>query len=213
MVSNNGKATNEGIQWKKEPDTSSYSISKHCAEKEVWRGIEEGLNAIIVNPCIILGPGQINQSSGKLFEMILKGLKFYTKGSNAFVDVRDVTRSMYKLMKSTVNNDRFLVTSENLCFKDFFGIIARIFDKKTPDKEAKKWMSEILWRISMVQSKLTGNKPWMSKNEARSAFLKRKYTSEKILDTLENFEFTSVEKAIENTAKFILAQKKETIRY
>lgn len=46
----------ENTPWVASAKNSNYTISKYASEQEVWRGIEEGLNAVIVNPSIIIGP-------------------------------------------------------------------------------------------------------------------------------------------------------------
>ena len=98
-VSTLGRADNLGLTdeetyWKASNKNSQYAISKYGAEREVWRGIEEGLNAVIVNPSVILGPGDWKSGSPAFFSRIGKGLKFYTSGINGFVDVRDVSKAM-----------------------------------------------------------------------------------------------------------------------
>lgn len=60
---------------------------------EVWRGVAEGLDAVIVNPATI-GPGNWKTNSSMIFRQVWKGLHFYTSGVNGFVDVRDVCRNV-----------------------------------------------------------------------------------------------------------------------
>src|SRR6185295_13337532 len=48
----NGALIDEGTPYKQTRETSPYTISKHDAELEVHRGIAEGLDAVLVNPCV-----------------------------------------------------------------------------------------------------------------------------------------------------------------
>jgi len=67
----------------------------------------EGLNAVIVNPSVIIGPGDWNNGSPKIFSTVYNGLKFYPRGTNGFVDVNDVVTAMVKLMNSDITTSRF----------------------------------------------------------------------------------------------------------
>lgn len=75
IVAKKGLVT-ENHFWKSSPNHTTYAVSKYAAEREVWRGMEEGLNAVIVNPSLIIGPGCWNQSSGKLITNAKIGIKF-----------------------------------------------------------------------------------------------------------------------------------------
>ena len=57
------------------PHNSNYAISKYLSEQEVWRGIQEGLPAVIINPSVILGPGDWRKGSSKIFQKVWEGLK------------------------------------------------------------------------------------------------------------------------------------------
>jgi dihydroflavonol-4-reductase len=86
-----GKPVNEETNWIPSKKNSSYSQSKFFAETEIWRGVEEGLEAVIVNPTIDnrgreTGSREVRHSSG----LINKGMKFYTRGSTGFVGIHDV---------------------------------------------------------------------------------------------------------------------------
>lgn len=99
--------------------SSDYSVSKFLAEREVWRSIAEGLNAVIVNPSIIVGAGNWNSGSCKLFTTVNNGFKYYTEGKTGYVDVRDVVKIVYALMESDITNERFILNSENVSYRDF----------------------------------------------------------------------------------------------
>ena len=90
----NDPIVTEETKWKQSPTTSGYSIAKYSAEKEVWRGVEEGLDVVIINPCVIIGAGDWKESSLTMFATVDNGLRFYTSGANAFVDSRDVALAM-----------------------------------------------------------------------------------------------------------------------
>ncbi|MBN2597628.1 MAG: NAD-dependent epimerase/dehydratase family protein [Marinifilaceae bacterium] len=201
---------NEKTPWSPEEKRSGYSISKFKSELEVWRGIEEGLNAVIVNPSIIIGPGQWDKGSSLLFKTVAKGLKYYTKGITGYVDVRDVSHSMIDLMESDVVNERFILNSENCTFEFIFKTIAKGLGISGPTKYASPKMTEIAWRIAYLKKIFLFTPAGFTKENARSAHNIKHYSNQKIKEAL-NFEFIPVEKSIEDTLKHYPKQKVVTI--
>jgi dihydroflavonol-4-reductase len=204
-----GRTINEGLTseettWKSAPENSNYSISKYGAEREVWRASEEGLNVIIVNPSLIVGPGNWQQSSSNMFSKGYKGIRFYSSGANGFVDVRDVVSLMVRLMKSDIINQRFLINSENATFRYFFDLIHKGFDKSKPSIKAGKFLSSFAWRAEKFRSILTGSTPLITVETARSAHRVSRFSNEKILKTFPDYKFIPLEKSINDTCKLFL---------
>lgn len=195
----------ENTPWKSDFGNSKYSISKHYAEREVWRGVEEGLDVVIVNPCIIVGPGNWGQSSTNMFNQVWKGLKYYTKGANAFVDVRDVSRVMYKLMESEIKSEQYLLIGENMPYRAFFDLVAEALNKQKPVKLATSFMSGIAWRVEKIRGLLTGSSPLITKETARSANTVSVFSNKKIVDLL-GYQFTPIAQSVKDTATVFLKQ-------
>jgi nucleoside-diphosphate-sugar epimerase len=161
-------------------ETDGYAISKLESEMEVFRGIAEGLDAVIVNPSIIIGANAGTTGSGQLFETIRKGLKFYTAGSCGFVDVEDVAKCMIALMNSDITGERYIISAENRNYKQLTGEIADGFGIKHPSTLAKPWMMSIAWRAARIIGALTGKDPSIDKVSAQAASMTRNYDNSKI---------------------------------
>jgi nucleoside-diphosphate-sugar epimerase len=194
---------NEEVVWKISNRNSHYAISKYGGEREVWRGIEEGLNAVIVNPGIILGPGEISSGSARLIQSVEKGLKFYTRGVNGFVDVRDVVSIMIQLMKSEITAQRYVIAAENMDYKALFGIIAEKLKKSPPKWAATRWMGTLAWFGYHLHYLITGKKPLITRETALTASSYYRYSSDKIKDTL-NYSFIPISQTIADTCSFHL---------
>ncbi|RZJ78730.1 MAG: NAD-dependent epimerase/dehydratase family protein, partial [Flavobacterium sp.] len=135
-----GEQITEKDFWEYDPHVHSYAISKYEGEMQVWRGIAEGLNAVIVNPAVIIGKNAGFAGSGAIFKLVKDGLKFYTDGATGIVDVEDVATVMILLMDSGITEERFTLSADNLHYKDFFATIAQGFGIKAPSTAAKPWM-------------------------------------------------------------------------
>lgn len=196
-----GNRVTEDLIWKTSKRHSNYAISKFGAEREVWRGTEEGLQAVIVNPSVIIGPGDPSRSSSRLYASVKKGLKFYTGGTTGFVDVRDVAKTMALLMESPVVNERFILNSENLPYQKLFALFAHHIGVKPPGIKAGAWLTAIAWRAEMIRGWLTGKKPLITRETARSANNSTRYSSVKIKKQLE-YSFIPIQQAIGNTVAF-----------
>jgi len=196
----------EETHWKNSNTNSAYSISKYGAEREVWRGIAEGLPAVIVNPSVIIGPGEWKKGSSQLFQQVWKGLRYYTHGMNGYVDVRDVVKSMIHLMESEIENSRFIVSSENLDYLDLFSMIADGLAKKKPSVKANAFLSQIAWRAELLRAKLTGKKPLITKETAWTAFQRYQYSTEKIKKAI-GIEFIPMKQSIQENSKQFLKEK------
>jgi dihydroflavonol-4-reductase len=198
-----GDAINENTKWKTNSLNSNYGISKYLAEREVWRGIEEGLNAVIVNPTVILGAAQNNQSSGSLFRNIIKGSPIYTSGSNGFVDVRNVSEAMIKLMHSDALKERYVLVGENLSYKALLEQSAISFHHSKPRFKASKWLLEISWRLAYLLSFITKKKPFLTKETARTSDKSYYYSNQKIIEKLA-ISFYSVKESFDFYSRFYL---------
>ncbi len=191
----------EKTVWDKKNNHSIYGQSKHEAELQAWRGIAEGLETIIVNPSVIIGPWKLNTGIGKLFQQIISGLKYYTGGSNGFVDVRDVARAMVLLMHSGIKNDSFIISAENISFRNMLATIARLTGGKEPNRKASKTMTDIAWRLATLKSVFSRKKSDFNKDTARISQSISVYSNEKIVKALD-FSFIPVAKSLEDYYTF-----------
>lgn len=195
---------NEKIQWENSPLNTAYGHSKFLAECEVWRGQEEGLQVVIVNPSIIIGAGRWDQASGRFFRQVYQGMKFYPTGVTGFVDVRDVVSAMLQLMDSDIVGERFILSGENLSYKTFLSKIAGYLGKKAPHQKATPLLAALAWRADWLRGKLSGEKPLLTSETARSSSAKVYYDNNKITEALEDFVFTPMDVSIRGTAKRFL---------
>lgn len=170
--------------WEYDARAHSYAISKYEGEMEVWRGVAEGLDAIIVNPSVIIGAGAGVSGSGAIFKLVKDGLAYYTRGATGIVDVRDVAKSMIALMNSTETAERFIVSAENYHYKQLFEEIAAGYGIKAPAREAKQWMLAIAWRAAKLASLFTRKPAALTRDSARSSLNESLYSNEKIKKTL-----------------------------
>ena len=195
---------NEETLWNPEEDHNVYAITKYGAEIEVWRGSQEGLDVVIVNPGIILGPGYWRSgSSGSIFKQIYKGLPYYTCGISGYIDVFDVTKALIQLMESEIKSERYILISENLSIKEFQTRVAKVLNIKPATKEATKWMLEIAWRLDWLNHKLRGKRRKLSKQFAQTLQSRRYLDNSKIKEAL-NFEFTPIDDSIKKVSAYFL---------
>lgn len=181
----------EQTEWNPEKPHSDYAISKYGAEIEVFRAQQEGLNVVIVNPGVILGPGFFENGSGEIFTKVKNGLKFYTNGTTGFVSVTDVVKIMFLLMKSNIQGERFIVVSENITYKHLLEMISNEYNVKKPSFRVTEWMSTIAYKLDWIACNIFLQKRRLSKDMARSLQSLDLYSNEKIKKVIQ-FDFEKV---------------------
>lgn len=201
-----GSIVTEEKKWEESAINTHYAISKYHAELEVWRGIAEGLQGVIVNPSTVLGFGDWNSSSCAIFKNAYREFPWYTHGVNGFVDVEDVSRAIVSLMKSDINSERFILNSENWSFQQLLNTMADHFNKKRPSRHATPFLGNIAWRMERLRAMITGVKPLLSRESARVAQSRTHFSNEKILRTLNGFAFKPLEETIAKACSLYLKQ-------
>ncbi|MES2416547.1 MAG: NAD-dependent epimerase/dehydratase family protein [Bacteroidota bacterium] len=190
-----GEQITEKDFWEYDSKVHTYAISKYEGEMEVWRGIAEGLDAVIVNPAVIIGKNAGFTGSGAIFKLVKDGLKFYTNGATGIVDVEDVVKCAILLMNSEINAERFTLSADNLNYQQFFTEIANGFGIKAPSTEAKPWMLGVAWRTLKVASFFTRKAPALTRDAAHSSFNLSYYSNEKV-KTAININFKPLKESI-----------------
>jgi nucleoside-diphosphate-sugar epimerase len=197
----------EDSWWKNEPGQSDYAISKYNAEREVWRGMEEGLAVMVLNPAVILGPGNPNRGSNTLFTTAKKGLKWYTEGSTGYVDARDVAKIVEQLFDHPIRNERFVVSAENIRFREIIDQLLISFGHPVTIRCARPWMLSVAWRLERITQIITGKKPIITKAIAQSAWQNKHYDGRQLTNRL-SFTYTPIHQTI---ADAVLWYKSESL--
>jgi nucleoside-diphosphate-sugar epimerase len=200
-----GGRVNEERKWEESRINTHYAISKYKAELETWRGISEGLNAVILNPGTILGYGDWNNGSCAIFKTVYKEFKWYSPGVNGFVDVGDVAKTAIQMMETEITGERFIISSENWPFKRLQETIADGLNKKRPSKPTTPFIAGIAWRLEKLKYFFTGKKPLLTKESAKVALSQTFFENDKLLKALPGFSFTPLEESIRETCEKYLA--------
>lgn len=194
---NGSDLVTEGLPWDDFLDGSLYGKTKFLAQREVWRCICEGMNAVIINPSIILGDGDWMKGSSAIFKKAFDEFPWYSSGSTGVVDVEDVVDVILLLIGRKNLNGCYVVNGANISFFELMSMIAKCFGKRPPYKRASSWLSEFIWRFDSVMSLLTNRNPILTKETTRTAMAKVSFSSEKLLSELENFRFRPLGETID----------------
>ncbi len=207
------KWVRETNKWQRSPLNSHYAISKYQAEQEVWRGVAEGLTAAMVNPTVILGSQFWEQGTGRLFDQVGSGLRFYTEGSTGYVDVRDVVAFMVELMNSPIDSQRFILNGDNMMYKTMFEKIALILHKQPANIAVTPFLAALAWRVEWLKSKFTGKRPLITKETARTSATTFYFDNKKSLAAFPDFSYSDISATIEETAKQFLESQQIGLPY
>lgn len=200
-VSKNGELITEDSKWDDGADNSKYAVSKYESEMEVWRAIVEGLDAVIVNPSVIMGVGSGSKGSGVIFNMVQKGLQIYPPGTVGIVDVEDVAQLMVMLMnKPEISGERYILNSENMSNKELLDRISKLLGKPSPTIEAKPFMLGLAWRAAKLVSLIKRERPSLTREAALAAASKLAYSNKKIVDAT-GYLFKPVDRTLEETSR------------
>ncbi len=203
-----GEPVHEDIPFEDGRDVSHYARSKFAAELEVWRGQEEGLRVLAVNPVIVLGEGDFSRSSSMLFALVHRGLSWYPVGSNGFVAARDVARACSVLAEQGCWGERFVLCSENVSYRQLMVWMAEAIGVPAPNRPLKAWMLGMAWRLSAIWERLTGHRAPISKESVENTSKEHFYATTKIQDVLQtkgvNWSYETIRSTIQSTAPSVL---------
>ena len=180
---------NEDEEWGESKYNSAYGLSKYLAETEVWRGIGEGLNAVIINPSIILGVGDFTDLSGQLVRLVARGFPFYSDGINGWGNVEDVVSVAVALMASGEQNRRFIVSEGNHSYQEVFTLLAKGLSIREPRFRTNRAMSAVAWRYFAIMEAVFGKKALITKETAMTANGTSLYDNTRLLGALPGFAY------------------------
>lgn len=174
----------ENNHWIPSDYHSNYAISKYGAEREVWRGMAEGLKAVIINPSIILGEGFWDKNGGALIKYASRNNWFYPKGSTGFVDVTDVVNTILFLLDHDINGQRFIINGHNTSYKNILYQAAQLMGKRPPPIKASAIATHVAWQLQKLLSLITGSQPLLTRETAISSMAQKAYSNTLMLKHL-----------------------------
>lgn len=180
--------------------TNVYATSKYLAEMEVWRGGQEGLQTVIVNPGVIFGPGFWDTGSNLFFSRTASGMRYYPPGGTGFIGIRDVVACMVGLTTGGHYGQRYILISENLTYKAVIEHIACGLGVAPPKQILRPWQLEILWRLDWLRTRITGRERRLSKRTARGLGQPKAFSAARVEATL-GYRFQPVQEVIDNCLK------------
>ena len=179
---------------------SNYSKGKYLSEQEVWRGIQEGLNATILNPGVIFGPNNCTRSSGTMIARIEKGLPALPAGGSGIVSVLDVVEVMIRAAKQAPTNERYILCAENIRMSELFTKIADALHVKIGKTIAKKWQIKLVFYMEALVEIFTGKRATITREIIRNYDEVKQFDGSKAARAF-GFEYRNTFSSIEDTIR------------
>ncbi len=196
----------EKTKWERHDQLTQYAISKYLGEMEVWRGNAEGLRTVILNPVTILGGGFWHSGPQKLFNLAWQSFPYFSNGKTGFVDVRDVAKIHLLAMQSDIDNQRFILSAENITFKKLMHDIAEALNTTPPHKSINPRLQQLLWRVEKIKSFFRKKAPFLTRETVMMSGQSSEYDNQKSRIAF-HFSYHPIEKTIsEMAALYKIAQ-------
>jgi dihydroflavonol-4-reductase len=203
--SDGAESIDENMIWNPGSSASAYAISKLKGEMEVWRGIHEGLKAVIVNPSVIIGPGMWLGSARQLLEQIKKGLRYYPDGTSGYVDVRDTASAMVRLMEQNCFGERFIINAENISHRQVLNYLADAMKQAGPGRPITPFLTKTAVIAESIRAAIAGQPPRITRRALEIASEKLAYSNKKVSEAIA-IRFTTIEESCKTSMPLFLAE-------
>ncbi len=198
--------TDEKSKFAEGPHNSTYGITKHLAEMEVWRGAQEGLNVAVLNPTIVIGAGIWKNSSLQMFQQVWDGMPLMTPGSNGFVDVRDVATACKLLIEQGLVGQQFVLNAENRSYDEIIKAISIGLHKKPPKRYLSKSMIPFIVGLEKLRSFILRKRPLLTSIALEKSLAKQKYNGKKVTQEL-GLNYRVIDQSIKESCEAFMKSK------
>jgi dihydroflavonol-4-reductase len=198
-----GATLNEDSEWKNSELNTHYGISKHLSDLEIWRGVQEGLDAIIMHPGFIIGAGAFDRSSPSVFQKINEGLGYYPPGGTGFIGAHDCAKIMLTLSQGNLKNEAYILVSHSESMQWLFQNVANSLGASLPRKMASPWVLHIARIAEWIKEMLTSRKALITKETVKNASIQFYYDNKKLMATLPELEF-DIDCEFQNAAAYFI---------
>ena len=181
--------SDETTEWPSHSPMWPYAKSKHLAELEVQRSIAEGLDAVIVNPSLIVGPDRSRGKVPHVLHTFLPKIKagrvrLFPSGGMNVVDVADVAAGHLAALERGVTGSRYILGSENLSWKDILSTLAGAFGVNPPKFPLPYHATRIGGVLSDLWCSITGQEFSFGRSMVDYIFSERYYSNLRAIDQL-----------------------------
>lgn len=197
--SNEINVYDEMFKWVDSPLNTDYALSKYWAELEVWRGEQEGLDILIINPSVLLGKASYGKSSSSIYQLANGRNVFFPKGNLNFIDIRDAAKITKQLVQKNAWGERFILNKESKPYREFFDEAGKIFGTKAPKIPLSNWIIRVFFPFIRLFNLLGISGSMINKKAALSAQRRIYYSNAKV-NALLKFDYRSLEETL-NWAK------------
>lgn len=156
-----------------------YMLSKHLAEEEVWQACRAGLPAVVVNPGLMWGPGDL-VNSAKLITALHRGkVPACPPGGTNIVDVRDVAQGLVALRERGRPGQRYILGGHNLTFRAVYDTIAAALGVPSPRRMLPRFLRPVLCLLARMNESIRRQSPAVTSDQVESSYLFRYFSSAK----------------------------------
>ncbi len=175
----------EATPWAEGADRSAYARSKHAAELEVYRGIAEGLDAVIVNPAFVFGVGRPGENTRRIAEHVRRGwLPAAPAGSTCVVDARDAAEGHVRALHLGETGERYLLGSENLSWCCILQTLAEAFGTRAPQRTLPPRLARAAGAAAEALAFVTRTDPPLTRALAQTMSRTTRYSNRKAVEAL-----------------------------
>jgi dihydroflavonol-4-reductase len=184
-------------------DWINYVRSKYLAEEAVLQAHgKKSIEAIVLNPAHILGPGDHNNWS-RMIRMAQQGkLLAAPPGAGNFSDVREVARAHIEAFHRGRGGEKYLLGGEYAEFTELVKITGEILGRRVPGMAAPAWIMSAWGRLNAMIGGLTGTPPDITPESAAMVSYRMACDSRKAQQEL-GYRFTPIRTLIQDTAQWM----------
>jgi dihydroflavonol-4-reductase len=146
-----------------DPDNvlGDYAKSKAQASLEILKGVDRGLDAVIVCPTGVIGPYdyKISEMGQVIIDFVKRRLKSYIAGAYDLVDVRDVAMGIILACEKGNSGESYILSGAQITIPDLLLMLEELTGVKAPTVKAPTWLVRLAGIFAPLYYRLTKAKP------------------------------------------------------
>lgn len=200
-----GRLGDESTAYNWWPYRFQYHNTKYLAEEEIRCGLERGLDAVMVNPSLVFGAGDLNLNCGSIVFQAARGnLKVYSSGGCCTCSIEDVAEGHLQAFEKGRTGERYILGGDNYTWKDLFTMVCEVVGAPPPRMKVPDVALKLLAYGYDLRARINHKEPPLTPESARCSLKTVFYSSDKAVREL-GYQISPFRDTIRQTYEWYLA--------